>query len=508
MGVFLLTFFLSSQLLAQSRACFTPTAPPTQASYNGWSYGFKRGLYVDCVNDLIQDMKNGNFSSEQALQNYVSANFIDQLVLFGLDNSVVVGNPNLEPTLKLFLSDMRAMFPGIQLGAAASSKNFLNDTDPFLLSSVVHEFCEDGPQGKTVIEIEDLMNHPHSARERQEAEMLKSVGRLSAFSGDNKGVQSTEWEVPETCLQGFDFLFIEVEYWTGATVVDKNLAYNNLKDCLYLGQKLKCKFNCLRNIDAEFNPRDIAAYNGPQGNYSALSRTTQIKQCDALMDQVMLVNYVTPDHAAISFDYKCDVLKEFADITTKKHSQIIIANSAEKAGFVDCHGTTLGISYLGGYLDGTDPFFTGNMYSVEQDFVTLMENPAYVCPNCACQTFVDNHFANTNQYANEIVGSVWFASSFMMDQNLSRLANRPIGTQPVSISFSTFPSSFISEIKSENGNIEQIAVFDLTGKEVLFQKCNSFEVTIDKSSFRNGIYQLNVVDSNHQLHLFKYVVVK
>lgn len=491
----------------QIRTSFIPNPPPSQANYHGWDYGFKRGLYVDCANDIIQDMKNGNFASEVNLQNYVNTNFIDQIVLFGLDNNIVVGNPSLEPTLRTFLTDMRAMFPGINIGAAASATGFLNSTDPFLLSATIHAFCEDGPQGKSVREIENLMNAPQNARQRQEAEMLKSVCRLAAFSGDNKDPQYNGWEIPETCFPAFDFLFIEVEYWSTTqytTIAFQNAAYNNLKDCLYLGQKLKCKFNCLRNIDAEFNPRDIAG----DANYTPLPRTTQIKECDYLMDQVMLVDYVRPSAAAISFDYKCDVLKEFADHGTKKHSQIIIAYSAEKVGFINCHGQTLTTDFLGGYLDGTDPIYTGNMYSVEQDFVTLLEKQNYVCPNCACTTFLDNHFTNTSLDANEIAGSIWFASSFMMSHNLSRHSNTTISSKEITVTCYPNPSGEFSTISLSNGSIEYIEIIDINGKQIFYQNSNNTELTIDNSKLQNGIYEICLHDSNNDFHQFKYVVIR
>ncbi len=70
MGGGILFFLLMTNFLfGQSRACITPTPPPFQANYNGWSYEFKRGLYVDCANEIIQDMANGNFMSEANLQN-------------------------------------------------------------------------------------------------------------------------------------------------------------------------------------------------------------------------------------------------------------------------------------------------------------------------------------------------------------------------------------------------------------------------------------------------------
>ncbi len=418
----------------------------------------------------------------------------------------MVGNPALEPSLRTFLTDMRTLFPGINIGAAASANTFLNQTDPFLLSATIHAFCEDGPQGKSVHDFEHLMNAPQNARERQEAEMLKSVCRLAAFSGDNKDPLYDGWDIPEACFPAFDFLFIEVEYWSNdyPTVSDKNAAYNNLKNCLYLGQKLKCKFNCLRNIDAEFNPRDII---DPNNILLPLYRTTQIKECDLLMDQVMLVNYVTPSEAAISFDYKCDVLKEFADNATKKHSQIIIAYSAEDPSFTDCHGNNMA-DYLGKYLDCTDPIYTGNMYSVEQDFVTLLENPNYLCPNCNCTTFLENHFINTNLDANEILGSIWFAKSFMMDHNLSRQSHGSVSSNMLSISSYPNPSGEYSTVSLANSIINSIEIVDANGKPAYFNKIGASEGNIDNSGLMNGVYQVRVIDDRGNLYTYKYVVIK
>lgn len=494
--------------MGQSRAALVPSPPPTQANYHGWSYGFKRGLYVDCADEIIKKMEQNDFTLETDLQNYVSTNFIDQLVLFGLDNNVIVGNPTYEPTLHAFLLDMRTMFPGIQLGAAASAKQFLIETDKFLLNSISHAFCEDGPQGKTVADFDQLMNSPTNARERQEAEMLKSVCRLAAFSGANTGAETNGWEIPEICYPGFDFLFIEIEYWSDyqyGSVALKNLAYQNLKDCLYLGQKLKCIWNCLRNIDAEFNPRDII---DPLGVYPALSRTTQIKECDRLMDQVMLVDYVTPSVANISFDYKCDVLHEFADASTKWHSQIIMAYSAEDTLYVKCDGTRLDY-YLGKYLDGTDiNNHVGNMYSVEQDFVTLLENQTYSCPNCACTTFIDNHFTVNSRYANEIIGSIWFASSFMQSNNLARQSGRNYSSNDRSLACFPNPASSSSKISLSKSAMKEVELLDVNGKLIWYKSPNEGEMSIDNSLLPNGIYHIKVIDLENNLHQLKYVVIK
>lgn len=454
-------------------------------------------------------MAGGTNVLEGILHNYIQTNSINQLVLFGLDNSIVVGNSALEPALKAFLTDTRTNFPGIQIGAAASSQNFLKQTDPFLLTPISHAFCEDGPQGMSVTEIENLMNRPTNARQIQEAEMLKSVCRLASFSGDNKNPQTNGWEIPEACFPGFDFIFIEIEYWSRTQYTSiqlQNLAYENLKSCLYLGQKLKCAYRCVRNIDAEFNPRDIAG----DVNYTPLTRVQQIRDCDFLMDQVMLVDYVQPSAASISFDYKCDVLHEFADRSTKNKSRIIVAYSAEKAGFVDCHGITLSSDFLGAYLDGTDPSNTGNMYSVESDFVTLLENQNYICPNCGCNTFLENHFTNTSLEANEIEGSIWFASSFMMSHNLSRQP-KPLNSGKSiheGVSISPNPSATSSRIALKNGIINQVKLININGKIVLDRIVIANELTIDNTSLPNGCYQLQITDSNNQDQFCKYIIIK
>jgi hypothetical protein len=77
--------------LAQSTAYGTPEAPPSQAPYSGYTYGFTRGLYIDCADEIIQDMANGNsLGLEAELKDYITTNFINYIALFSLDNNRVV----------------------------------------------------------------------------------------------------------------------------------------------------------------------------------------------------------------------------------------------------------------------------------------------------------------------------------------------------------------------------------------------------------------------------------
>ena len=148
------------------------------------------------------------------------------------------------------------------------------------------------------------------------------------------------------------------------------------------------------------------------------------------------------------------------------------------------------------------------MYSVESDFVTLLENQTYSCPNCACTTFIDNHFTVNSRDANEIIGSIWFASSFMQSHNLTRQANRNLSSNDISLACYPNPASSSSKISLTNSVIKEMELIDINGKQVWLKSLNESEFSIDNSQLPNGIYQIRVQDLENNVHQLKYVIIK
>lgn len=83
-----------------------------------------RGMYVDCMANIITEHSNGNSSPWIKLINYAHHNCFSYVALFGLDQGIM-GNATLENVL----SDMVNVFhnAGISVGAVGSSSTFFND---------------------------------------------------------------------------------------------------------------------------------------------------------------------------------------------------------------------------------------------------------------------------------------------------------------------------------------------------------------------------------------------
>lgn len=84
-----------------------------------------RGMYVDCMVDIINEQNNGNSGPWLKLINYAHHNCMSYVALFGLDQGVM-GNATLENVL----SDMVVVFhnAGIKVGAVGSASTFLMTT--------------------------------------------------------------------------------------------------------------------------------------------------------------------------------------------------------------------------------------------------------------------------------------------------------------------------------------------------------------------------------------------
>jgi hypothetical protein len=400
---------------------------------------------------------------------------------------------------------MRTWFPNIQIGAIASSDPFFTRTNPLLVDDHLRFCFRYGIQDRTINDWNELLNSTVDINARRQGEMLKSLVRLAAFSGEDEKPESTNAIISERCSRGFDFLYVEVEYWSTIQfpdpILDQLPAYENFKNCLNLAQLLKCKYTCLRSIDAEFNP----------SSFIGVSKFQQIQECDFLIDRPTIPSYVRPQNAGLTFDWKCDTYRLMADPSTKKHSKIFVQLSAEKIGFVDCHTNIGGNDFLGAYLDGSATP-NGNMYSVEKDFVSKLEDQSYVCPNCNCTTFRDNHFYASAQDANEIVGSVWFAYSFMNTYNLLRKQkddqNNVLSSQ--SLIVSPIPSSdWINiSLSDENIEIKNISVYDGISHTAISLEKPVKDYKLDVNQFENGAYILKIQTSENTILTGKIIIAK
>lgn len=294
------------------------------------------------------------------------------------------------------------------------------------------------------------------------------------------GNMEDAFQVTERCANGLDFIYVEVEYWYG-TFFDKKMKYNLLKDVCQFGQDLKCRYNCIRNIDAELNPLDIVDYFDPFNPVMWKDQKTQINELDFLIDRPSLVSYTRSQYWDITFNWQCEALSKFADTNNKRHSRLFIQYSAENPTYLKCFGTeSVAENFLGDFLDGTYAPPLGNMYKVEYEYLRKLEDANYICPACACTTYTQNHYVtSSNIYGNQIMGSLWFTYGLFLPQyntglppgqTIFKIAKNNLKENKLSIS----PNPFVNNLKIINSGIaiNKVSVFDSNHNLILESKGN------------------------------------
>ncbi|MEN9522680.1 MAG: Secretion system C-terminal sorting domain [Bacteroidota bacterium] len=495
---------ISTNLKAQNTAAHTVQAPPATS--------FTRGVFVDCANEIIVDMSAGNQTKKNNLIAYLNQNSIKYIALFKLDNNNVIGNATLEPFLRTFIGDVRAAVPGIQIGAIGSSKTFFQQS-PFLnVSSYLSNLCDPNPNNtmKSISQINGIVNPTNpTPAQIQKAELFKFFLKAGKFTVDTTpGFAAIPPD--QRCNRAFDFIYAEIEYWTASTGAQKNQQYNDLKDCLSIMQQIKCLYTCIKNVDCEFNP-SLFSYTNSSGSLVTVTRLNQIVGVDALADRVTIPSYVTRNNAALTFEWKCDTYKEFADPSTKKRSKIFVQPSSEKIGWTNCDPQIGSVDFLGPYLNGDAGGPTGNMYSVELPFYNKYQNPGFVCPNCNCSTYTANHYSSTNQNGNEILGAVWFTYTIMQSHNITRMAAID-GSHESDNEVNVYPNIFSNqtEVRSSISKLQEVVVFDINGKQLMRTSVDGLaqNLQLDFSNIPSGTYIIQATDIDHKIYNTKVQCVK
>jgi hypothetical protein len=415
--------FLSFCCQGQNTASHTHEPPPPRLDP---SFGpFMRAMYVDCADDIIHDIANNHQLGLQAnLENYIADNYISYIALFSLDHGNMLGDPFYEPLIKQFLIDLRILFPYLQIGVIGSGTTFFSQTQYLKASDYFDRMCFPNSQFRTVQELEDFINPPNpDARELLRSEMAKFFIRAAKMGMEDKvDVQG----ISNRCMHAFDVLYVELEYWRDdlyPTQADKEMAFADMISILDVMQNLKCNYTCINFIDAEFNP--TANYNS-----SGWSQFDQVYNADLYIDRATIPSYIAPHNWSRSFDWKCHIYHQFADPSTKNLSKLFVQLSAESHAFNGCHGNPIAQDFLGDYLNGTG-YPSGNMFTVEREFINKLDDPFYQCGNCACLTYDDNHYPSAvHPHQNIIVGSIWFTYSIMQGNHLSRLSGNTGFTGP------------------------------------------------------------------------------
>lgn len=364
-------------------------------------YPFLRGMYVDCAGDIINDMASGNpLQLQQQLLDYIDHNFIGYIILCDLENAGVFGNTLLESTLKYLLFDLKSRLPGMKVGLLGNTSAFFSSTS-FLKGEPDRECLTSGS-----IQEAEAIKRLFRAETDEENSIYKFFRDAARFNTVSR--KSSHYG---RCDATFDALVLESRYWDQtASLSQMQSAFEVFKSALIFLQYLKCKYACIQSVDAEFLPNDLFRLQG----WTAID---QITEADPLIDRVILPGYT--DQSNGIFDMLCKTMHFLSDRFSRPGTALYVGLSAESPSYQYCNAITTPRSHLGDYLDGTT-WPSGNMHSVEKNFLASFNDPAYMCMSCSCFPYADNHYGPTNKFANKLNGMLWRPYSMMQTNMLYR----------------------------------------------------------------------------------------
>ena len=389
--------------IAQLNQPHQPQSPPLNPGYP-----FTRGMFIDCADEIIKEISNGNTNKLQLeLNNYIRKNYISYIVLCGLEHSNIFGNPLMEPALCSFISRTRTTFPGIQIGISGSDSEPFQSTGSLIAPQQFAENCFPSGSISNINNFNQALNDVGlNSINLKKSELCKFFFRAAQLG---KNTKSSKF-LPN-CKTSFDAFYLEYRYWNHtSSLADMQNEFSNYKTILSVMKILKCNYNCIKNIDAEFLPTEIY-------NSQAWTAIDQITEADPLADRLMIPAF--NKNASNVYDQICKILHFLSDRFSKPNSKIFIELNAESSIFHYCNSTTTPQNYLGDYLNGSvNP--SGNMYSVEKMFLNKFNDVNYLCSYCSCKAYPDNHYSLLNPTGNSLLGTMWTPFSMLKEHSLYR----------------------------------------------------------------------------------------
>lgn len=448
---------LTASLLTNANAQLTQSHQSQSPPVNPF-HSFTRGMYIDCTDDILNDITSGNsLGLKQNLFDYIQNNYTGYIILTGLEYSNVFGNPTLESALRNLLIDTRTQFPGIQIGIAGSASAFFQTTSFLHVWDKFGRDCYPIGSAKTKKELETFVNDQSSVALQKRSEICKFFIRAARLGNEKSKSQN---HLP--CKGNFDALYLQYRFWDQtSSLLAMQSEFEQYKEILTVMKALKCSYNCIDHIDTEFLPTDFFKLQG----WTAIDQITDI---DPLADRLMVPAFTR--NAQGVFDVSCKTLHYLSDRFSKPRSEIFLELSAESPAFNYCNSSLTPGNFLGDYLNGTvSP--SGNMYSVEQMWLNKINDPLYVCPACNCSTFQDNHYQSTNLPGNVIVGTIWGPYSMLQSNQLYKKKNEstlvPEKATPILIQYYDLLGHLIMQSTSE-ALMNQINTAGIYIKRMLF----------------------------------------
>ena len=439
-------------------------------------YPFVRGLYIDCADEIINDIANDNvLNLRQELYDYIRKNYVGYIILCGLEQAGIFGNLRLENALRKFLLHTRYSFPGIQIGISGSDSGEINSTATVAIPFSFRAACFPKGTISNITYLDSILNNSGTnSASLKRSELCKFFLRAAVFG--------SSWNLKNTIKinLGFDAFYLEYRYWNyTSSLAEMQDAFLNFKTILSVMQVLKCNTKHMMNIDAEFLPTEFF-------NQQAWTAIDQITEADPLMNRMMIPAFTK--NAAGVFDQVCKTLHFLSDRFSKPQTTLFIKMSAESSSFNYCNSLNEPKDYLGDYLNGTTTP-SGNLFSVEQSFLNKFNDPLYMCSSCSCRPFEDNHYSLSNIFSNQLAGSMWTPYSMLNGHSLYR----------------------IPEIKNETSDKKNpltVELIDINGRIISTYK--SFNDIIDErnNQLPVGIYFLKTLYSDGSQEVIKYLRIE
>lgn len=397
----IITMMLLSAVTCFGQAAHQHQAPPTN------NYPFSRGLFVDCMNEIVSDYKNGSpLAAYQELKIYIQDNFITYIALCDLDHGKVIGNSSMEPSLKRILTDLRTTFPSLKIGLVGKQKDYTASTPRLKVSDFFSISCRQNPAMYTTIQLDSIINTVSTAEDLQRSETIKFFLRAMKFSAPLKCTCN------QTAKSLFDVLYVDFPYWENASLVGFtpiNQRFASYCSSLQFLQMLKCSYTNY-TVESEFQPTDLFWMNG-------WTITDQIEQADKLIDRMMIPFYTDPYSSSSAFNVNCRLLHLLSDRFSKNATNFYVGFSAQSNSYSYCNSTTSPQEHLGKYLEGSiSP--SGNLYSVEAQFLNKLNDPNYMCPTCSCRPYDENQYSVASPASNFCSGSMWLNYSMLKSHQL------------------------------------------------------------------------------------------
>ena len=473
---FLLIAFILNSYSAFSQQAHQHQAPPTN---NG---SFTRGMFVDCMNEIITDVRNGNpLAQYDQLKTYINDNYISFIELSDLDHNKVIGNPTLEKTFRKILLDLKNTFPNLKIGVVGKEYDYQNATGRIKVSDYLSQNCQQNNGIYTIQQLDSFVNIYSNNDELQRSETLKFFMRLMKISSNFK-LYSNTYTSPL-----IDFFYVDNPYWKDATTTpfsEIKTKFDLYCNTLQYLQIVKCMFPSII-IESEFQPTDLFWANG-------WTATDQIEKADQLIDRMMIPFYTDPYNSNTAFDVNCKLLHLLSDRFSKNASRYYVGFSAQSNSFSFCNSQNVPEEHLGKYLSGQINL-SGNMYSVENQFLNMLNDATYFCTSCSCRTFDDNHFSPTSLTSNICDGAIWFTYSMLNRNDLYKSSDEKLENNLI-----TEVVNGELSIYFKGNSAFTFHIYNLEGKTMFEDNKSQSSQLINLESLPEGIYFITAITGGRQ----------